>query len=306
MTKCTILFFLCWPVLFCNALSLNADSIRISNDTGATSTQREAIAFIDSITSLEKSDTWPSIKPDLFLKNLQQTIHDPAGIYPGRETNFCGYGALTYLMLQDDPLGYAKLLLKLYKEGKADFGKARFRPSAAIRLVAGRLRFKGVLDIRPAEQLWYLCLADHYKGYLNFFNRKYDPGDENTMWAAVNYAKFNRMVRQLLHYKVNARGSDLIRPSIRNREDYINEKIKTGTVVLFLNNRILHKKKLEKIRVAVPTHFVIVQQLYKTDGVITMQYWDYGSKTLRQMTPYSFRKIIFGISYCTKKTANEK
>ena len=271
-----------------------------------TSTQKEAIEFVDKIKELEPSAYWPNIMPASFLENLKTNIHEPLGIYPGSGTNFCGYGALTYLLLQDDPLGYAKLLLQLYKEGKASFGKTVFDPSPEIKAAAGTLKFKGILDIHPAEQMWYLCLADHFKGYLNFFNRKYDPGDEDTFWASVNYAKFNRMVRKLLNYKVYARGSDIFRPSVGNTYDYISEKLKTGIVVLYINNRILHKKKLEKIKLAVPTHFIILQSITKEENTVTLTYWDYGGKTLRQLRAYFLHKIIFGISYCTKKEVNEK
>ena len=286
--------------------SLAFDKNKPLADSTTTSTQKEAIKFIDNITQLTPSVYWPNIKPYLFLENLKLNVHKPLAIYPGRGTNFCGYGALTYLFLQDDPLGYVKLLIKLYNEGDATFGKCHFIPSDGIRKAAGTLIFKGILDIHPAEQMWYLCLADHFKGYLNFFNRKYDPGDEDSFWASVNYAKFNRMVRNLLHYKVNAKGSDLIRPHTGNTYEYIHEKLKTGIVVLYINNRILHKKKLEKIKLAIPTHFVILQGIAKVDDTVTLVYWDYGGRTLLQLGPYFLQKIIFGISHCTKPPANEK
>ena len=271
-----------------------------------TSSHSEAIRFIDSIFTLSASPYWPNINPAQFLENLKSNIHEPLGIYPGNSTNFCGYGAVTYLLLQDDPVGYAKLLLQLYSEGKAKFGKTDFQPSKEIKLAAGKLKFKGILDIHPAEQLWYLCLADHFKGYINFFNRRYDPGDEDTFWASVNYAKFNRMVRQLLHYKVNARGSDLIRPSVGNVFNYITNKLKAGIVVLYINNRILHKKKLDKIKIAVPTHYIVLQSLIRDSNTVTMTYWDYGSRTLRQLRSEFLKRIIFGISCCTKNESDEK
>ena len=276
------------------------------NHENPTSTHSEAIRFIDSIFTLSASPYWPNINPAQFLENLRSNIHEPLGIYPGNSTNFCGYGAVTYLLLQDDPVGYAKLLLQLYSEGKAKFGKTDFQPSKEIKLAAGKLKFKGILDIHPAEQLWYLCLADHFKGYINFFNRRYDPGDEDTFWASVNYAKFNRMVRQLLHYKVNARGSDLIRPSVGNVFNYITNKLKAGIVVLYINNRILHKKKLDKIKIAVPTHYIVLQSLIRDSNTVTMTYWDYGSKTLRQLRSEFLKRIIFGISSCTKNESDEK
>lgn len=270
-----------------------------------TSTIESAVRFLDSIGPLTRSEHWPNVRPQLFLDNIKLNIENPASIYPGRETNFCGYGAISYLLLNDDPLGYAKLMYSLYKEGNAIYRGVKLKPSARVKKAAGTLRFKGVLDIRPAEQLWYLCLADHYKGYLNIFNRRYDPGDENTMWAAVNYAKFNRMARQLLHYNVRARGSDLVRPNLLNPDAYIHEKLKSGTVVLYLNNRILHKKKLDRIKIQIPTHYVVLHWIYRDDHSVTIRYWDYGSQTLRQVQPEFFKRLVFGISYCTKKNPDE-
>jgi hypothetical protein len=265
-----------------------------------TSPQQEAIAYIDKISKLEPSNHWPNIKPALFLQNLKNDIHQPMSIYAGKGTNFCGYGALTYLFLQDDPLGYAKLLLQLYREGKATFGEAAFNPSAAVKQAAGQLKYKGLLDINPAEQMWFLSLAGHFKGYLNIFNRKYDPGDEDRFWASVNYAKFNRMARQLLQYKVEARGADLMRPRVGDLCDYVSEKMKTGTVVLFINNRIVHKKDHVTLKLGVPTHFIVVEKISKADSKITMMYWDYGRKTQMQLSAAFFNRIVFGISSFTK------
>ena len=273
-------------------------------DTTGTSTRQQAIVFIDQIKELDNSVFWPNIKPALFLQNLKTNIYQPISIYPGNGTNFCGYGALTYLLLLDDPLGYAKVLIQLYREGKATFGNTNFNPSPAVKKAAGLLKYKGVLDIRPAEQMWFLCLADHYKGYLNLFNLKYDPGDEDRFWASVNYAKFNRMVRNLLHYKSRARGADLIRPGVGDLYRYISEKMKTGTVVLFINNRIVHKKNHVTIKLGVPTHFIVAEKISKENNVITLVYWDYGGKTLLQLSPAFFKRIIFGITYFTKKGAN--
>lgn len=269
-----------------------------------TSTQKQAIAYINKINELRPSTHWPNIKPGLFLKNLKNNIYNPISIYPGSGTNFCGYGALTYLFLQDDPLGYATLLIQLYHEGKATFRNVVLDPSPAIKQEAGDLKYKGVLDINPAEQMWYLTLADHYKGYLNFFNRDFDEGDENRFWASVNYAKFNRMTRQLLHYNSKAKGADLMRPKMKSLYNYISEKMKTGTVVLFINNRIVHKKDHIQIKLAVPTHFIVAEKISIKDDVITFIYWDYGRKTQLQISTAFFKRIVFGITWFTKKENN--
>lgn len=135
---------------------------------------------------------------------------------------------------------------------------------------------------------------------------RYDPGDENTFWASVNYSKFNHMVRAMLNYEVKARGSDLLQPSVGNTYDYITRKMKEGIVVLYLNNRILRKKKQEKIKLGIPTHFVILKSISKTNDQVTLVYWDYGHKTLRQLNPKFLHKIVFGISQCIKNGAIEK
>ena len=106
-------------------------AIAISNDTEAndsltTSTKQQGLAFIDEIKTLPESAIWPNIKPAAFLQNIRSIIDKPIRIYAGKGTNFCGYGALSYLMLQDDPLGYAKFLTDLYRNGKATFGNTFF------------------------------------------------------------------------------------------------------------------------------------------------------------------------------------
>ncbi len=303
VTNILLLFYLSVCSLYVEA-GTQKDSSNI--ESSPTSTQDEAIRFVDNITNLDSSEYWPNVKPSLFLQNIKINIHQPLSMYAGRGTNFCGYGALTYLLLQDDPLGYAKFMLALFQNGKATMGSASFNPSSVIKKTAGTLKYKGLLDIRPAEQILYLTLADHFKGYLNIFNRHFDPGDENTFWASVNYAKFNRMIRQMLHYSVKARGNDLMQPTVGNTYDYITEKMKKGIVVLFVNNRILHKKKHEKIKFGVPTHFVILKSIVKTTDLITLVYWDYGHKTLLQLKPEFLHKIVFGITQCIKKSPDEK
>jgi hypothetical protein len=291
---------LTWAVILfaniCEALPLFPGKV--------TSTQQQAIEYVENIPELKSSAHWPNIKPDLFLKNLKHNIHNPISIYPGMGTNFCGYGALTYLFLQDDPLGYATLLMQLFKEGKTTFRNVVLDPSPAIKQEAGDLKYKGVLDINPAEQMWFLTLADHYKGYLNFFNLKYDEGDENRFWASVNFAKFNRMTKQLLHYDYHAIGADLMRPRIKNLYSYISEKMKTGTVVLFINNRIVHKKDHIQIKLQVPTHFIVAEKISIENNIITFIYWDYGHRTQLQGSTAFFKRIVFGITWFTKKEVN--
>jgi hypothetical protein len=249
------------------------------NDTTITftSTQQQAIAFIDAIDSLSPSGYWPHIKSSLFLKNLKLNVHQPLSFYPGRGTNFCAYGALSYLVIKDDPLGYAKFMLALYRDGKASYNNNKFTPSESIMAVAGTLKFKGVLDIRHAEQMWFLVLADHFKGYLN------------------------RMVRRMCHYKTQAVGSDLVHPWLKNTFKYLNDRQHKGVVVLYINNRVIHKHNHDKVILSIPTHFVVLENIsMDKNDLITLTYWDYGARTLLQFKPKVLKKIIYGVSFCTK------
>ncbi len=272
-------------------------------DTTITSTQQQALLYLNKVETLPQSIFWPAVKPTIFLQNLRKDVLQPLSLYEGKSTNFCGYAALSYMPLHDDPLTFVTFMVQLYTTGKANYGKEHFNPTRPVKLAAGALRFKGELDIRPADQIWFLSLADHFKGYLNVLDKHFDMGDENKMWAAVNYAKFNRMIRRLFNYHIKAIGSDLIRPIFVNDVyAYLSERLKTGHLALFVNNLTLYKKNHTRLVVAVPTHFIIVLSMQKVGENIAITYWDYGGRSLQELSPYFLEKIIFGISHITLKT----
>ncbi|HNU88789.1 MAG TPA: hypothetical protein PKJ94_10880, partial [Ferruginibacter sp.] len=77
-----------------------------------------------------------------------------------------------------------------------------------------------------------------------------------------------------------------------------------GIVVLYINNRIVHKKNHVVIKLGIPTHFVVLEKISQQDDLITLVYWDYGHRTLLQLSPAFLKRIVFGITYCTKKTTD--
>jgi hypothetical protein len=272
---------------------------RIFGDSMNLSTAEEAITYLNGVGKLQRSELWPNVDPDIFMDNLRHFSTKPLNFYEGKTTNFCSYSALTYIPLRYDPLGFSKFMVTLYKTGSAKMGKITFRPGKAVRHEAGLLRYKGALDISPAGQMWFLSLSSYFKGYLNFFNRRFNKGDENTLWASTNFAKFNRMLRKLFYLKTRARGSDLIRPWIHDEYAYLQEKIKTNIVFLYLNNRLLYKKSHVVTRLGIPTHYVLLMDIYKSeDGKINVIYWDYGRKTLQQLDQSFLKQIIYGITWC--------
>lgn len=277
---------------------LHASPASITADSTPISTKQQAIAFLDSLQKLDSSKHWPNVDPVLFLQNLRTFAITPLRFYEGKGTNFCAYSALTYIPLNYDPLGFSRFMVTLYQNGKARMGKVNFKPGLAVKKEAGLIKYKGELDISPAGQIWFLCLADHFKGYLNIFNRRYQKGDENTLWASTNFAKFNRMLRKLFILKVHARGADLVRPGTTNIYTYLNELSMKGPVFLYLNNRLFYKKKHKvTTRFGIPTHYVLLLDIHQTpDNKINIIYWDYGKKTLQQVNARLLRKIIFGIT----------
>jgi hypothetical protein len=271
-------------------------------DTTPSSTPAQALDYLAKTGMIQQSIHWPNVHPTAFLQNLRKDIEQPFSIYEGRSTNFCGYAALSFLPLHYDPLGFVVFMVKMYQEGKGVYGKAYFEPSKEVKLGAGRLVFKGELDIRPADQLWFMVLADHFKGYLNIFDKNYSPGDENRMWAAVNLAKFCRMIRILFNYNVDAVGSDLFRPGIRDMFEYLSDRLKTGYLALFVNNPSLYRKNHHALKIGVPTHFIILLNVEEIDDKIACTYWDYGGRTMQLLSPDFLKKIVFGIIHITPKS----
>jgi hypothetical protein len=102
---------------------------------------------------------------------------------------------------------------------------------------------------------------------------------------------------------VRARGADLIRPWVHDRYEFLKQKIDTGGIVfLYLNNRLLRKKRHVVTRFGIPTHYVLLLDIYKANnGKVNIIYWDYGKKTLQQVDTRLLKKIIYGITYCTLK-----
>lgn len=291
--------FLCIAAAFFVSTKCYAITYR---DTVRISTVTQALSYLKSIKKLEKSRFWPNVEPEKLLENLKTFTIEPLDFYEGKATNFCAYSALTYLPLEYDPLGFSKFMVSLYKYGQARMGKTIFKPSKAVREEAGIIKYKGALDINPAGQMWFLSLADEFKGYLNFFNKRFQPGDENSFWASTNYAKFNRMLRTLFPVKLRAKGSDLIKPAVENLYEYLDAELKKGILFVYLNNKKLYKKTHTNGFISTPTHYIMLVNIEKSpDGNIEFIYWDYGRKSLQQLSPAFLKNIVYGITTTTFK-----
>jgi len=276
------------------------------NNTGSPDTpllntvQQRALAMLVGLDTTISSPYWPKIKPSLFYANIRKNIIYPAKINQGKATNFCGYAAFTHILLKYQPETYTRIILSFYQTGKADLYKRTVKPSQRVREAAGSLVRKGDLDILHADQLWFLTMADTYKGYLNIFDHKYNIGDENTFWAATNFSKFNKMLKEFGDYKVKGRGSDMIRPWEKDIFGYLVKQLDTGIVMMYINSKLTHPTKHSFFRLPAPTHFVVLYDLYREGDLIQIKYWDYGLKTEQIITKKRLKKMTFGISTITK------
>lgn len=286
-------------VIICLFLFFNVP-VCLRSQTTVNSKQQKALTLIQK-TRLERNNVWSAIDPQLFLQNLKRNTEQPAFLYAGRNTNFCAFAVIGYMLSKEDPLKYAEFMIDLYKTGKAEYAGVTYQPSAAVRQRVGRILYEGELDRNDADQMLFFTLADHFKGYLNIFHRNYKEGRELTFWAATNLAKFNDMLRVTMKAEIQCVGYDLIRVKLKNPTAYLQEKLALGDVFLYLNNSILRKKSHRKFKRHVPTHYVVLKNIQEENGIITMTYWDAGFTTQRKIETRAFKSLLFGVSWSIRK-----
>ena len=278
-----------------------SDSTRKMESMG----RRRALSILSDEDTVSASPIWPNINPGLFFENIRNNVLYPNKINQGTSTNFCSYAALTHLMLKYRPDVYVLSLISLYRTGRVDLAKKTLKPKKEVLEASGTLKHKGELDMLHADQLWFLTLADQFKGYLNVFDHKYNHGDENKIWAATNYAKFNTMLRYFTHFHIVSSGSDMIRPAKKDFYVYISRKLLEGVVILYLNSKYMHPTKYTTFTLRAPTHFVVLYEMYKVGDMIEIKYWDYGLKTEQLITRRRLYKMIFGVSTITTKVEDD-
>ena len=102
------------------------------------------------------------------------------------------------------------------------------------------------------------------------------------------------MISKLFNYTVHSIGSDIIRPKINDIYSYLKKELESGITFMYVDNYILTLKKHHFFRPAFPTHFIVLLDIYYSDGLINMTYWDYGFRTFIKVTPLFLKKILAG------------
>jgi len=89
-------------------------------------------------------------------------------------------------------------------------------------------------------------------------------------------------------------------PISRIFNEYLSDCLKTGVTYLYVNNTFLHKKD-HGTKFGFPTHFLVLLDIRQSGDTLTIKYWDYGGRSLQQVSTAFLKKILFGVTHCTKK-----
>lgn len=256
--------------------------------------QSKAVALIDQLDFLPKSAYWPEVNPKLFVENIRLNVLYPDSIHQGKYTNFCGYAVATYLYAQYDPVTYVSNMLDLYKHGEMRLlNSSVISPPFEVRRVAGSLQNKGVMVSRPADQMWYLALSAHFRGPINFLNRRFQRGDENTIWASMEYPKLNRLLQALFWGNIDKRSKGAIANANTHMAKDIMGKLSNGTIILFADDTFKTKGKKKHM---FPKHYLVIHGMEPTETGYKITYWDYAAVKQIELKKRVFERAARGYS----------
>src|SRR5690606_1931790 len=160
-----------------------------------TSTPAEALAAVPENGTLAQSTHFPNVDPNDFLDQLRARVSEGGheGTNQGAGTNFCWAAAIAKHAYDKDPKGMVDAMMGLYENGTFVYdnnngGMNVPEASQAARNAVGSDVFNDNQDeqmgqtINELDQMLFMTLADHYKGYTNV-DLNYDPGNEEGLWA---------------------------------------------------------------------------------------------------------------------------
>lgn len=145
--------------------------------------------------------------------------------------------------------------------------------------------------INELDQMLFMTLADHYKGYTNV-DLNYDPGNEEGLWAGGVLSKAVDVWNDF-GFDVEVTGSDLGWVSTgENKINAVTEAMETNDVVLYVNSG---KFKRDEGLNATATHYIHVESIEQVGGKYEITYWDYGATHQVTMDPTQFFWSVYGM-----------
>lgn len=145
--------------------------------------------------------------------------------------------------------------------------------------------------INELDQMLFMTLADHYKGYTNV-DQNYDPGDEEGLWAGGVLAKAVKVWKDF-GFDIEVTGSDLGWASTgENKINAVREAMETKDVVLYVNSG---KFKRDEGINATATHYIHVESIKQVGNKYEITYWDYGHNHQVTMDATQFFWAVYGL-----------
>lgn len=269
-----------------------------------TSTPAEALAAVPENGTLAQSTHFPNVDPNDFLDQLRARVSEGGheGTNQGAGTNFCWAAAIAKHAYDKDPKGMVDAMMGLYENGTFVYdnnngGMNVPEASQAARNAVGSDVFNDNQDeqmgqtINELDQMLFMTLADHYKGYTNV-DLNYDPGNEEGLWAGGVLNKAVDVWNDF-GFDVEVTGSDLGWSSTgENRINAVTEAMETNDVVLYVNSG---KFKRDEGLNATATHYIHVESIEQVGGKYEITYWDYGATHQVTMDATQFFWSVYGM-----------
>jgi hypothetical protein len=109
------------------------------------------------------------------------------------------------------------------------------------------------------------------------------------------------MLRATMQTEIQSMGYDLLRLRLKNPVQFLQRKLETGEVFLYLNNRMLRRKNHGKVKKHTPTHYIVLKKITQENDMVTITYWDAGFNTLRKIELNTFKRLLYGVSWSVGK-----
>jgi hypothetical protein len=265
----------------------------------------DALALVEAF---ERSDTRSTyldslkVSKQMWADALREWLLDPDDINPTSLTNFCGKAPLGVLIGTENPVGLARLMIDLYDDGigQYDNGHDTVTLKLSRRLQQRmQLHIKGVSYSYDEDQTInpvFATLAYAWSEQYNWgWDKKYDIGDENKIWAGTPLEVEKRILHDFFGYEVRQFGSDFLTNSVPLDRVKAALDVPNQQVFLLVNSRVLHN--LSKVgRWMVGTHYIGLQKLeWLNEGEqVQVVWWEYGRIFEQIFDSRAFRRMIAG------------
>ena len=237
----------------------------------------------------------------MWLKSLRAMINEPEDINATSETNFCSKAPLSVLIAKENPVGFAQLMIDLYKVGKGQYFNGRdtimlelsprLLNQMALNITGISYSYTEKQTINPVFATLAYALTQKYNWG---WDKKYDVGDENKVWAATPLIVENNMIKHFCGYRNYTFGFDFLTNSIDL--DKLKEAIDNKNhIYLLVNSQLLHN--LSKIgRWVIGTHYIDIKKIdfLKKGKELRVVWWEYGRIFEQTFERSAFRGLIAG------------